>query len=126
LAIIGGLDAIQRIYNRNILTPSIEGVMLMQVKYIVYDTFQATYYTTVLPLRFLQVMRADINNNISAREINFFAALTERVCILRFSTVRHGDIYGGTEFDVAVARRIFIHLFSRRVSILQRTVGEKN
>jgi hypothetical protein len=54
LAIIGGLDAIQRIYNRNILTPSIEGVMLMQVKYIVYDTFQATYYTTVLPLRFLQ------------------------------------------------------------------------
>ncbi len=57
LVITGGLDAIQRIYNRNIMTPSIEGVMLMQVKYIVYDTFQATYYTTVLPLRFLQVKR---------------------------------------------------------------------
>lgn len=72
LAIIGALDAIQRIYNRNIATPSIEGVMLMQVKYIVYDTFQATYYTTVLPLRFLQVMRAVFHIIFPLREIYSF------------------------------------------------------
>jgi hypothetical protein len=56
--VIGGLDTIQRLFSKNNASTSIEEVMLMQVKYIVYDTFQSTYYTTVLPLRFIQVLRA--------------------------------------------------------------------
>lgn len=53
-------------------------------------------------------------------------ACTERVCVLRLSTVHHRDIHGGIEHHVAVDRRILIHVLCRRVSILQRAVGEEN
>lgn len=42
----------------------------------------------------------------------------ERVCVLRLSTVHHSNIYGLIEFNMAVNRRIFIHVFLGRVSIL--------